>query len=146
MALTARFDCGSTKPGTRSFHLFVPQGKGVVSYKRCADDDEFAGTHDFFKNISETIVDVHVNDYCAAWCDKRWWVGVVSQMDTETADVLVKFMHPPGPRPSFYWPEREDVCWVPQCDIIRVLETPTTSSSGRSYKLSSVDIDFLKGV
>ena len=54
--LTARFDCGSTVPGTRSFHLFVPQGKGVVSYKRCADDDEFAGTHDFSKILVKQLL------------------------------------------------------------------------------------------
>ena len=72
--------------------MFVPQRPGVVSYKRCAEDD----------------------DYVAAFYDEHWWVGLVTQFDTETNDVLIKFMAPHGPR--------------------------ATSSSGRIYSLSSTDL------
>ena len=38
--LSARFECGDTVPGTRSFHMFVPQRPGAVSYKQCAEDED----------------------------------------------------------------------------------------------------------
>ncbi len=41
--LKARFCHGSTVPGTRSFHMFVPQGNGVIPIKRFAEDESFAG-------------------------------------------------------------------------------------------------------
>ena len=29
--------------------MFVPQRPGVVSYKQCAEDEDFAGTFDIYK-------------------------------------------------------------------------------------------------
>ena len=110
--------------------MLVTQRPGVVSYKRCAEDEDFAGTFDFYKKAQCAPVNVNVNDYVAAFYDEHWWVGLVTQFDTETNDILIKFMAPHGPRATFSWPRRDDICWVPRHDIITVLETPTTSSSG----------------
>ena len=111
--------------------MFVPQRPGVVSYKQCAEDEDFAGTFDFYKKAH--CAPVNVNDYVAAFYDEHWWVGLVIQFDTETNDVLIKFMAPHGPRVTFSWPKVDDIFWVPRHNIITVLETPTTSSSGRNY-------------
>ena len=87
--------------------MFVPQRPGVVSYKRCAEDEDFAGTFDFYKKAQ--CAPVNVNDYVAAFYDEHWWVGLVTQFDTETNDVLMKFMAPHGPRATFSWPRSDDI-------------------------------------
>lgn len=46
----------------------------------------------------------------------------------------MKFMHPFGPAPYFFWPqEKEDICFVPVTNINSVVNTPLNRSSGRMY-------------
>ena len=42
----------------------------------------------------------------------------VQELSFENEDVLVSFMHPKVPSVNFYWPIREDVCWVPTQHIL----------------------------
>ena len=128
-----------TVPGTMSYHLFAPQEVGVISYKRCADDTEFAGRFDFLNFSAVQQITPKDQDLVAALYDDHWWVGVVQMLDGDSDDVFVKFMAPHGPSVSFYWPSREDICWVLKCDILAILSTPSTSSSGRNYKLYDDD-------
>ena len=51
--LAYRFQFGSTVPGTRSFHVFIPEEVGVVAFKRCAEDEFFAGRHNFNSAIAD---------------------------------------------------------------------------------------------
>lgn len=51
----------------------------------------------------------------------------------EEGDIKVKFMHPFGPAPSFHWPSREDICYVPLNNVIAKISTPATKGSGRVY-------------
>ena len=141
--LKARFSLGSTVPGTRSFHVFVPQGNGVIAFKRCAEDESFAEMHNFLSTSQNADIHPKKQDFVASLYDEHWWVGLVVDVDTESNDVLVKFMAPHGPSPSFKWPTRDDVCWVPGSAILRILQTPSTTSTGRSYKLQAVDCDEL---
>ena len=49
-------------------------------------------------------------------------------------------MTPHGPRKTFYWPAREDTCWVPFSNILKIVNSPAaTSYSGRTYQLSDSD-------
>ena len=49
-------------------------------------------------------------------------VRVVCQIDKENRDVQMKFIHPHFPACSFAWPTREDVCWVPDINVILVVD------------------------
>ena len=137
--LAQRFEYGQTVPGTRSFHVFSPQEIGVVSYKWSPDDKEFSGTFHFFKKSTLPEINPSIGDFVAANCDEHWRVGMVLRKDSETDDVLIKLMTPHGPNSNFTWPIREYSCWVPKSDILRILQVPSTSSSGRSYQLDNSD-------
>ena len=98
--------------------------------------ESFAGRHNFNSAIAD--IRPQKQDFIASFYDEHWWVGLVLDLDDESNDVLVKFMSPHGPSSSFSWPTRDDVCWVPG-SAIRILKTPSTTSSGRSYKLDASD-------
>ena len=54
-------------------------------------------------------------------------------------DLKIKFMHPHGPSPSFVWPSFEDICWVPNNEILCKIDSLCTKT-GRSYVVSETDI------
>ena len=59
----------------------------------------------------------------------------------EDGDIKVNFLHPSGPSKSFYWPARQDICWVPIVDVLSKLTPPDMSTStGRRYKFSESQI------
>ena len=72
LELKKGFALGQTIPGIRSYHFFKPVGSNVVSYKRTAEDDAFAGSFS---------ITVRLNDYVACRYDKKWWIGVVEEVD-----------------------------------------------------------------
>ena len=47
----------------------------------------------------------------------NYWVVINMEVSTENLDVKVKFMHLKLPAPSFIWPIRDDLCWVPDVHI-----------------------------
>ena len=59
---------------------------------------------------------------------------MVQDINKEEADVAVKFMQPNGPSPSFKWPSKDDICWVPNIHIICKKDIPRTET-GRTYHL-----------
>ena len=87
-----------------SYHLFAPQEVGVISYKRCADDTEFAVSFDFLNFSAVQQITPKEHDFVTALYDDHRWVGVVQMLNGDSDDVLVKFMDPHGPSVSFCWP------------------------------------------
>ena len=63
-----------TVPGAMSYRLFAPQKVGVISYKRCADDTEFAGRFDFLNFSAVQQITPKDQDLVAALYDDHWWV------------------------------------------------------------------------
>jgi len=49
--------------------------------------------------------------------DTEWYFGIVSYVSFEHLDVNVKFLHPNGTASKFFWPHRDDTCWIPVNDI-----------------------------
>ena len=49
-------------------------------------------------------------------------------------------MHPYGPGKNFFWPIRNDECWVLNSEVICLISTPT-SISGRTYNISDLDLE-----
>jgi len=47
-------------------------------------------------------------------------------------------MHPHGPARYFFWPSREDLCYVPYTHILLSIGMPYTSS-GRQHRISEKD-------
>ena len=67
-------------------------------------------------------------------------IRVVISIDDGEKEALVRFMSPPLPTNSLYWPSREVECSVPLLHILLELSSPiVTSSSGRIYKVTADD-------
>ena len=139
--LTDRLLIATTIPGTRSFHQFMPSSHSVIKMKRVSDDDDFALTFDFLKKQKYEIIridNVMISQYLFCKYDDFYWLGMVSEVDKENNDFMVKFMHPHYPSWSYYWPKRDDNCWVPRMNVISLVKTPSPSS-GRKYQISKED-------
>ena len=50
-------------------------------------------------------------------------------------------MHPKGFAKQYFWPHRDDECWIPVEDLLLKLSTPSTSSTARHY---TFDVDELR--
>ena len=137
----SRYEGGKTVPGTRGFHLFCPISNNQIAFKRVSDVEDFSGTFTF-KNSADTVSNLQSNvkamDYVACKYDANWWIGIVLVMDDEEQDLQIQFLHPSGPARNFYWPPRNDTCWVPINNIICKIKSPTTLS-GRTYNISDDD-------
>lgn len=73
--------------------------------------------------------------------DTKWWIGIVKDKSDEFEDYLVSFMNPSGEAKQYFWPEREDTCWVEKTNIICTIHSPAiTSSSTRGYAFLSQDL------
>jgi hypothetical protein len=136
-----------TIPGTRSFHFFIPTDEYTISTKRVSEDESFSLVFKFKKESktpsiqrnSETL-SVNISSYVACTYDDSVWIGVVLDKCDDNKDIQVKFLHPKFPSPSYHWPEREDLCWITEHDIVTVIESPTVSGrTGRQYLLALSD-------
>ena len=107
----ARYKRGKTIPGTRSYHYFIPTEDRYLLYKRASMDQNFTGEYSF--RIQEHQINIHqykVMEYVSSLYDNFWWMGMVMDIDRESNELKVNFMHPHGPSTSFLWPNREDTC------------------------------------
>ena len=137
--LNDRFVNASTIPGTRSFHQFDPLCGFKIATKRCSEDREIAFVHNFVPNTTVAEIEVFHFEFVCCLYEQQWWIGMVQDINKEEADVDVKFMHPNGPSPSFKWPSKEDICWVPNIHIICKIDIPITDT-GRTYHLSEDNV------
>lgn len=144
--LESRFSQAKTVPGTRSFHCFSPLSENEIGTKRISSDPGYTLKFKFCgeKNVSEqlSMVQICTNSYVACAYDNHWFFGLVISKDEEECDIQIKFMHPFGPAPSFYWPyQKEDICFVPLQNILSIVEPPTTRGSGRVYYYLEKDMN-----
>ena len=138
--LEQRFSRTNTLPGTRGFHHFVPVSASAIAAKRVSEDKEFALEFDLvLGRKNQRAAKLAMSDFIVCLYDGHYWVGLVDDVDYENDDVKVKFMHPHFPSRSYYWPSREDKCFVPTVNVVCRVEPPSTST-GRQYKLESKDI------
>ena len=89
--------------------MFIPNGLGIISHKRTAEDAHLSGTNSFLKQ-PEKAVQLQMQDYAAVLYDEHWWIGLVETIDKIFSEAKMKFMTPHGPQKTFYWPAREDTC------------------------------------
>jgi len=50
--------------------------------------------------------------------DGQWWTGIVKDIPLYEGDIYVNFLHPTGLSTTFYWPARQDKCWVSLAHIL----------------------------
>ena len=78
-------------------------------------------------------------DFVACWYNFHWCVGLILRVNELQLEDDVKFICP-QPRMAHYYHfvtclhEQDDICTVPQKQIICVIDS-STSPSGRIYKL-----------
>ena len=133
-----RYASAKTIPGTRSYHEFVPLNNGEIGLKRISDQEHFDSVFSFVpKRDQETnvIAEIQIGQFITCAYDNTPWIGNITEIDSDHRDVLIKFMHPSFPARSFFWPERDDSCYVPESNILVVLTPPPSTSSARQYVL-----------
>ena len=140
--LEQRYATGNTVPGTRSFHFFCSDQIGTVCYKRTSSDEKYAGTHCFFLSaVKYTMDQLPPLSYVACHYDDHWWIGTIIEKCDGGGDIKVNFLHPFGPSKSFYWPAKQDHCWVPLDKVVYKLGSPSLSSStARRYRFTEDDL------
>ena len=66
--------------------------------------------------------------------ERQYWVRITIKISTENSDVKVKFIHPKLPTPSLKWLSHEDLCWVPNIHVCRVVSPlELRSQTARMY-------------
>ena len=140
--LKTRFLNAKTVPGTRSYHHFVPLSISCIGAKRTSIDEEYALKFGFASEVEQIHTSFSLNCFTISLYDKEYWIGLVEEIDSAQKDIKVKFMHPKCPAKSYFWPIRDDVCWVPEEDLLSTINAPTTAT-GRQYKLLAADEEIL---
>ena len=144
--LEERYKKGSTIPGTRSCHHFVPISTTAVKAKKLNDDTEyFIAKHTFssMPTTAEMGRTIRPNDYATVLFDGYWWLVLATEVNEEQKDVTCKFMHPHGPvtENNFHWPRTSDLGYVPINKFIKRVDPPVcNSNSGRQYRLNEKDL------
>ena len=140
--LEQRYAKGNTVHGTRSFHYFSSNQIGTVSYKRTSSDEKYSGTHCFFLAAQRYTMDQLPSlSYVACDYDHRLWIGIILEKNDSDGDIKVNFLHPSGPSKLFYWPAKQDHCWVPLDHVVYKLGSPILSSStARRYRFPEEDM------
>ena len=132
--LQLRYVAACTVPGTRSFHHFASDATSKFKFKWVSDDHSFCGEHNFLTASTACLKysDVPLMTYVCCIYDFQWWIGLVIESDTGENDLHINFLHPSGPSDVFYWPSREDKCWVLISHILCKINLPRMSSAGTS--------------
>ena len=139
--LKTRYAHGHTVSGTNSYHVFLPKNVGILSFKRIGEDEEIKWTTQFFQ-AKQTSIIPDIQDYVVVKYDSHWWIGLVIAVESISMEAKIKFMSLHSPRKNFFWPQRNDICWVSNESILKVLSLLSfTSQSGRTYKLDAVDFE-----
>ena len=75
-----------------------------------------------------------MHGYVAAEYSGSWWVAYVAQFTPYSNEVLVHFLHPNGPSPTYIFPELQDALSIDATDVLVPLSPMTVS--GGTYSLS----------
>lgn len=118
--------------GTRENHFFKPLDKNTLLVKRVSlSENSFRATVGV---KTKEMVEITPEKFYAVLYDSKWWIGKILDNCGDERDAKVQFMHPPGPSPTYYWPTKNDCCWVPYENILKEIPVPSSSSvSARAY-------------
>ena len=136
--LEPRFSNAPKFKGTRKNHQFVPSGNNVLM-RRVSGGSEVCNLVQ--QNVDDSDMSrIIPGSYYACRYDSDWYFGIVNYVSVEHLDVNVKFLHPKGPATKFFWPSRDDVCWIPINYVICQVEPPSAGSTARFYSFDDNDV------
>ena len=127
---------------TRNHHQFVPEGSSMRMI-RISGSTTNVDNH-IVNNNRMDLNDITHGPYYACKYDDLYFY-IVNYISMEHGGVNVKFMHPKAPARRSFWPNREDVCWIPLNHMICRVEPPSTSSTARYYSFDEADINQVLG-
>ena len=119
--LESQFAISSIFKGTRSHHQFIPNSTSLnltikeTSYARHSRKVRLA--EDGSSKVQTTIEDIKPGKFYVCQYDNDWYFCVANYVSSEHGDVNMKFLHPKGPLEKFFWPQRDDECWIPIEDV-----------------------------
>ena len=132
----------STVPGTQSFES---DSVGILQFKLVSDDKSFCGNHNFLiQSTSLQESDISLMSYVCCVYDSKWWIGHVLETDSVENDIWINFLHPCGPSKCFYWPSREDICWVPLSHVLCKVNQPRLASAAAATRSASLKYTILQ--
>ena len=88
------------------------------------------------------IEDIASGSFHACQYENDWYLDIANFALIKNQDLNIKFMHPKGPAVQFFWPSRNDICWIPISNVICKVQTPEFSTTDRSFH--SDDISHIK--
>ena len=141
--LELRYTNAKTVSGTRSFHHFVPLSASCIGTKRISKDQNYALHFNFLSTPASEPIVISVNSFVVCLYDDENWIGLIEEVDNDQRDAKIRFMHPKCIARSYFWPVKDDTCWVPDENIICNIGVPTTVT-GRQYKLQPKDQEVLR--
>ena len=114
--------------GTRNHHQFVSEGntKSMIRISGSTSnvDTILLMPTEWILTISHLvhIMLANMTTICLYFC-------IVNYVSMEHSDVNVKFIHPKAPAKKFFWPDCEDVSWIPLNHMICRVEPPSSGST-----------------
>ena len=136
--ISPRYAVTKTYVGTRSYHYFEHIGDGKIGAKILSSDQQFEKKARHAPVLFDSIINnLQVGSYLAFVYDRKWYVGIVEDIERGDCEVQVSSMHPKGPSTSFFWPERVDEVWVHSSQILCLVDSPNMTSSRGFYSLAA---------
>ena len=141
--LEPQFAKAKSVKGTRNHHQFLPEGSSMrmiyISGSTSNVDNHIIDTNRMDLN------DITPGSYYACKYDNDLYFYIVNYVSMEHGDVNVKFVHPKAPAKKFFWPDHEDVCWIPLNHMICRVKSPSSGSTAQYYSFDEADIDQVLG-
>jgi hypothetical protein len=148
--LEDRFSAAKTIPGTQKLHRFVPidnttmrvydLSQSSISQSVTVCDTDGGESSGEFGTADSTEI-LPGSTYIACQYDRKWWVGMVKDKSDDFDDYLVTFMTPSGLSLQYFWPVKQDICWIEKANIVCTLQSPDiTSTSTRGYSFSKSNL------
>ena len=83
-------------------------------------------------NLIEESESIMPGQFYKCQYENDWFFGVANFVSIENKDVNVKFMHQKTIN-NFFWPNKDDTCWITISNILGRVNPPKTSLTGRFY-------------
>ena len=130
--LEQRFEQSRTIPGTRKLHCFVPLSRHKVSTKAYSSSSISKVERVTIEEGDLVLEEIKGFVTCAY--DDDWWLACVLQVDEDSEEISVSFLHPRGPSRSFRYPPTPDILSIPIEDVLTVVDPRT--AKGCTYTLT----------
>ena len=144
--LQPRFTNSPKFKGTRKNQQFIPYGNGIVM-KRVSGSTGFETTMITNLPLNDLkIEDIAPVSFYDCQYENDWYLSIANFVSMENQDLNIKFLHPKGPAVQFFWPSRDEICWIPISNVICKVQPPESSTTCRFYEFHSGDISHIKSL